>query len=191
MVTRQRVYVTFVAGLLLLLVFSSCGKSAKKTESAPADTTRADTTLSYISEEVSFGVFFDAKGEKRTLKLGSRDRETTIYIIVKYPDTMPIAAVEYRLVLPAGVTIKNDVYYKERVALLGTFDEGISETFPCVPGPMLVLHALTLGVPSGLKNAEIELLAHARSEFIGIAKCDEGQTMVAATSYKAVINPTE
>jgi hypothetical protein len=189
MATRQRVNLMFVAGLLLLLVFS-CGKSSKKAESAPADTTRADTTLSYISEEVSFGVFFDARGEKRTLKLGSRDREATIYIIVKYPDTMPIAAVEYKLLLPPGITIKNDVYYKERVALLGTFEEGISETFPCVPGPMLVLHELKLNVPSGLKNAEIELLAHARSGFIGVAQCDEGQTMVTGTSYKAVINPT-
>jgi len=180
----------FVVFLLLPLVLS-CGKNGKKTENVPADTTRADTTLSYVSQEVSFGVFFDAAGAQRTVKLGSRDRQTTIYIIVKYPDTMPIAAVEYRLALPPGVRIENDVYYDQRAALLGTFDDGISETFPCVPGPMLVLHALTLSVPSGLKNAEIALLAHARSEFIGVATCEEGQPLVNATSYKAVINPTE
>jgi hypothetical protein len=190
MIIGKRVSLAFVALLFLPLVFS-CGKSGKKTESAPVDTTRADTTLSYISREVSFGVFFDADGVKRTIKLGSRDRQTTIYIIVNFPETMPIAAVEYRLVLPPGVKIENDVYYSKRVALLGTFDEGISETFPCVPGPKLVLHALTLSVPPGLKNAEIELLAHATSEFIGIAECDSGQTMVSATSFKAVINPTE
>ena len=190
MVIRQRMSLMFVALLLLPLAFS-CAKSGKKTENVPADTTRADTTLSYISEEVSFGVFFDAEGAKRTVKLGSRDRQTTIYIIVKFPEAMPIVAVEYRLLLPPGIKIENDVYYNQRVALLGTFDEGISETFPCVPGPMLVLHTLTLSVPSGLKNGEIALLAHARSDFIGIAECDEGQTMVPATSYKAVINPTE
>jgi hypothetical protein len=190
MIIRRRVSLMFVALMLLPLVVS-CGKSGKKAESAPADTTRADTTLAYISEEVSFGVFFDPEGVKRTIELGSRDRQTTIYIIVSFPETMPIAAVEYRLQLPPGVKIENDVYYNQRVALLGMFDEGISETFPCVPGPKLVLHALTLSVPSGLKNAEIALLGHARSEFIGIAKCDEGQTMVPATSYKAVINPTE
>ena len=190
MVIRQRMSLMVVA-LLLALLALSCGKGEKKAESVPADTTRADTTLSYISKEVSFGVFFDAEGAKRTVKLGSRDRETTIYIIVNFSETMPIAAVEYRLVLPPGVKITNDVYYNQRVALLGTFEEGISETFPCVPGPKLVLHALTLSVPSGLKNAEIALLAHARSEFIGIAACDDGQTMVPATSFKAVINPTE
>ena len=188
MIIRQRVSLVFVA--LLLLVFS-CAKSGKKAENAPADTTGTDTTLSYISEEVSFGAFFDVEGAKRTVKLGSRDKETTIYIIVNFPETMPISGVEYRLVLPPGVKIENDVYYSERVALLGTFDDGISETFPCVQGPKLVLHALTLSVPSGLKNAEIALLAHARSGFIGIAKCDDGQTMVPAMSYKAVINPTE
>jgi hypothetical protein len=94
-------------------------------------------------------------------------------------------------VLPAGVRVENDQYYKERVAMLGTFEDGISETFPCVQGPKLLLHTLTLSVPSGLQNAEISLVSHARSEFIGVAMCDEGQTMVPATSYKAVINPTE
>ena len=190
MVNRQRMSLMFVA-LLLALLALSCGKGDKKAESVPADTTRADTTLSYVSKEVSFGVFFDAEGVKRTVKLGSRDRETTIYIIVNFPETMPIAAVEYRLVLPPGVKITNDAYYSERVALLGVFEEGISETFPCVSGPKLVLHALTLSVPSGLKNAEIALLPGARSEFIGIARCDEETSMVSATSYKAVINPTE
>lgn len=191
MIIRQRVSIMFVALLLVPLVFS-CAKSGKKAENVPADTTAAaDTTLSYISREVSFGVFFDAEGVKRTMTLGSRDRETTIYIIVNYPETMPIAAVEYRLVLPPGVRVTNDVYYSQRVALLGTFDEGISETFPCVQGPMLVLHALTLSVPSGLKNAEIAIFAHEKSEFIGVATCDEGQPMIPATSYKAVINPTE
>lgn len=190
MISRQRVGIAFAALLALLLVFS-CGKGNKKTEGAPADTARADTTLSYLSEEVSFGVFFDADGSRRTVKLGGRDRETTIHIIVNFPETMPIAAVEYRLVLPEGIKIANDRYYQERVAMLGTFEDGISETFPCVQGPKLLLHTLTLSVPSGLENAEISLVAHAKSEFMGVAMCDEGQTMVAATSYKAVINPTE
>ena len=190
MALRQRVSLALVTLLVIFLVLS-CGKGDKKTEGAPADTAAADTALSYISEEVSFGVFFDADGAQRTVKLGGRDRETTIYIIVNFPETMPIAAVEYRLVLPAGVRIENDMYYKERVAMLGTFETGISETFPCVQGPKLVLHALTLSVPSGLENAEISLVSHEKSEFIGVAMCDEGQTMVPGTSYKAVINPTE
>lgn len=190
MIIRHRAHLAFVALLLLSLVLS-CSKGGKKEENAPADTTGTDTTLSYLSEEVSFGVFFDPEGVKRTVTLGSRDRQIKIYIIVSFPEAMPIAAAEYRLVLPPGVKIENDAYYSERVAMLGMFDEGISETFPCVQGPKLQLHALTLSVPSGLKNAEIALLAHSRSEFIGIAACDEGNTMVPATSYKAVINPTE
>jgi hypothetical protein len=190
MIIRRRVSLAFVALLIMSLVFS-CGKGNKKTEGAPADTAGADSTLSYVSEEVSFGVFFDAEGSQRTVKLSGRDRQTTIHIIVNFPETMPIAAVEYRLVLPTGVTIENDQYYKERVAMLGTFEDGISETFPCVQGPKLLLHTLTLSVPSGLQNAEISLVSHEKSEFIGVAMCDEGQTMVPAASYKAVINPTE
>ncbi len=191
MITRRRMSLVFVALLFLPIVFS-CAKSDKKSEKAAADTAGADTTLSYVSEEVSFGVFFDAEGVKRTVKLGSRDRQVTIYVIVGLPETMPISATEFRLALPPGVRVESDTYYKQRTALLGTLEGGISEAFsPCFQGSKLVLHALTLSVPPDLKDAEIALLAHEGSEFIGIARCDDAKTMVPATSYKAVINPTE
>jgi len=104
---------------------------------------------------------------------------------------MQIAAVEYRIVLPKGVTLENDKFYEDRVALLGSFGEGLSETFPCVAGPSLLLHTLTLNVQPGLKDGEIVFLAHSHSNFIGVALCDETQTLVTAAAYKAIINPTE
>jgi len=177
-----------VLGLLLVL---SCSKKEQKAAGAPADTTKKDTTLSYVSQEVSFGVFFDQQGAKRTVKLASRDKQVMIYVVVNFPESMQISAVEYRLALPKGVTIENDKFYAERVALIGTFDGGISETFPCVPGPRVVLHALTLNVPPDLKNAEIAIMPGAESQFIGVAMCDNAHTMVTATSYKAVINPAD
>jgi len=190
MILRQRAGFMLIALVSLFLVFS-CSKKEKKTEGAPADATKEDTILSYVSEEVSFGVFFDEQGAKRTMKLGARDKQAMIYIFVNFPEAMQIAAVEYRLVLPAGVTIENDKFYDQRVALLGTFEDGISEAFSCVAGPRILLHALTLNVPPGLKDAEITLLPHEKSSFIGVAMCDEGQPMITGTSYKAVINPTE
>ena len=190
MILRQRTGFVLIALVSLFLVFS-CSKQEKKTEGAPADTTKEDTTLSYVSEEVSFGAFFDEQGTKRTIKLEGRGKQAMVYIFVSFPEVMQIAAAEFRLVLPAGVTIANDKYYDKRVALLGSFEEGISEAFPCVAGPRILLHALTLNVPPGLKDAEISLLPHEKSQFIGVATCDEGQPMVTGTSYKAVINPTE
>jgi hypothetical protein len=186
-----RIGLVAVAMMGLVLLFSCSKKEKKEAGGAPADSTKKDTTLSYVSQEVGFGVFFDEQGTKRTVKLGARDKQVMIHIVVNFPETMQVSAVEYRLVLPTGVTIENDKFYPERVALLGTFEGGISETFPCVPGPKILLHSLTLNVPPGLKDAEIALMPHAESKFIGIAMCDEEHTMVAGTSYKAVINPTE
>jgi len=187
---HHRAGLVTIAIMSLVLLFS-CSKKEKKEAGAPADSTKRDTTLSYVSQEVGFGVFFDEQGAKRTVKLGPRDKQVMIYIVVNFPETMQISAVEYRLVLPKGVTVENDKFYPERVALLGTFEGGISETFPCVAGPRVVLHSLMLNIPPGLKNAEIALMPHAESKFIGIAMCDEEHTMVTGTSYKAVINPTE
>jgi hypothetical protein len=176
-----------VAAMSLFLVFS-CSKKEKKAESAPADTTK---TVSYISEEVSFGIFFDEKGTKRSLTLDHGQKQVKISIIVSFPETLPISAVEYRLVLPQGVTIENDKYYQERVALMGRLEHGIAETFPCVKGPQLLLHTLTLNVPPGLKDAELAILPSEDGDLLGVAICDEGMSELRAASYRAVINPTE
>ena len=181
----------FLVSLVCLSLVFSCAKKEKKAEGTAADSTKPDTTLSYVSEEVNFGAFFDEQGTKRTVKLGPRDNQVKLYIIVSFPKAMQMNAVEYRLVLPEGVSLENDKFYENRVALLGSFGDGISETFPCVAGPSLLLHTLTLNVPPGIKNGEIAFLPHNRSNFIGIALCDESQTLVTAAAYKAVINPTE
>ncbi len=190
MLVRHRVSILVVA-VIGLAILSSCGKKETKKEGAPA--AAADTTLSYVSQEISFGVFFDPEGTKRTIELGPRDKQVTIHIVVHYPDTMQIAAVEYRLVLPPGVTIESDKFYPGRAALLGTFEHGISETFPCAAGPKIELHSLLLNVPSGLKDAEISLMPDEDNQFMGVAICDKGTNSMptlTATSYKAIINPS-
>jgi hypothetical protein len=189
MLVRHRASVLVVAILGLAVLFS-CAKKEKKAEAAPAGTAAKDSTLSYVSEEVSLGVFFDKEGTKRTTTLGGRDKQVTIYIFVNYPETMQIAAVEYRLALPKGVTVETDKFYAERTALLGTFEHGISEAFPCVAGPKLLLHQLVLNVPGGLKDAEIALLTDEQNQFMGVAMCDDAKTTITGVSYKAVINPS-
>lgn len=184
---RPGVCLALSLGLFLMI---SCSKKEQK-DGAAADSTAADTTLSYVSEEVSFGLFFDENATKRTVRLGSDETQTVVYIVVHFPETMHISAVEYRIVLPEGVTIDSDKFYEKRAALLGTFETGISETFPCVPGPKLVLHALTLNIPRGLSNAELAIMTDPKGDFLGVVMCDETLTMVPAASYKAVINPTD
>ena len=177
-----------IAALISLCFVFSCSKKEKKVENAPLDSTK---TISYISEEISFAVFFDEGGTKRTLTLDGGATQTKIYLFVNFPETMKISAVEYRLSLPQGVTLENDKFYEQRVALLGTFEDGISETFPCAAGPKLLLHTLTVNVPSGLKNAEFAILSSKDNDFLGVATCDEGLPMLEGSSYRAVMNPTE
>jgi hypothetical protein len=190
MILRQHGRTVLIAFMSLLLLFS-CSKKETKTEGAPADSTKKATTLSGVSQDVSFSVFFDEQCTQRTMKLGPQEKEVVIYIVVNFPETMQIAAVEYRLALPKGLAIENDKFYAERAALLGKFDAGIGETFPCVPGPRIILHALTLNVTEELKNAEIALLPAIQANFIGVAMCDKGNPKVPAGSYKAIINPID
>jgi hypothetical protein len=186
---RIRFYRTAaMVALVGCLLAPACSKKQKEAASPPADTTK---TISYISHDISFGVFFDDEGTKRTLTLQKGQKQAKIYVFVEFPETMKISAVEYRLSFPEGATIESDKFYEHRIALLGTFEEGISETFPCAAGPKLLLHVLTLNLPSDLKNAEVAILASKENHFLGVATCEEGLPMLQASSYRAVINPTE
>jgi hypothetical protein len=179
-----------LAALLLILLCASCGEKTEQ-EQTPEPEAQAEETISYISEEVSFGVFFDEKGTQREITLEKGQKEIEVYIFVRYPDYMGIAAVEYRIELPEGVRIWSDRFYEKRNLMMGTFEHGITEGFHCVSGPELLLHVLTLGIEKELENAVISLLPSHNTNFIGVAKCDEAYTEIRAGSFKAVINPTE
>lgn len=144
--------------------------------------------LSYTSEEVSFGIYFDEEAKKRTITLEDDQEEFKGYLIVKYPEEKSINAVQWRLSLPEGIELVSDDYYKERNISLGRIKEGISEAFPCVSGPSLLLHTFTFRVNNSLKNAVISILPDKKGDFIGVAECD-GNIEIRAASYKAVVNP--
>lgn len=173
-----------------IIAVGSCAKKGEEKRTEAAGSATDDSTLAYVSEEFSFGAFFDAEGTKRTINVKGA-KETKLYIIVSYPAAIQIAAAEWRLVLPEGVEIRSDKSYERRVALLGTFEHGLSETFPCVAGPKLVLHELVLGVPAGLKNGEIAIMPSHDGKILGVATCDDTYPIVQASAYKAIINPAD
>lgn len=179
-------------GALVALLSVSCARKKDGAGKAAADSTAADSTLSYVSDEVSFGVFFDEEGTKRTAEIKG-GKEAKLYVIISLPTTMQIRAAEWRLALPEGVVVQNDRFFEGRVAVLGTFEDGISETWggDCVTGPKMLLHVLTVTVPDGLTNGEIAIMPSLQSNFLGVAECEENMPLVRASAYKAVINPTE
>ena len=168
----------------------SCAKEEPAKKEEPA-ITKDDGLISYVNENVVFGVYFDAEGTKRTIKLDRDVREFDVHVIVHFPEEMQIAATEFKLILPDGVSIVNDKYSQDRVMSLGTFDGGLSERFPCRPGPMMVVHTLTLRADKPLENAIIGLGPSENAQFIGVAECEEGYPRARARAYRAVINPTE
>ncbi len=185
----MKTILAILAMTLIVLSISSCGEKEQEQEQTPEPA--AEKTISYVSDEISFGVFFDEKGTERKITLEKGQKELKIYIFVRYPEEMGIAAVEYRVDLPEGVRIWSDRFYEKRTLTMGSFEHGMTEGWHCVYGPELLLHILTLAIDRDLENAVISLMPSHRTDFIGVAKCDETYTEVRAASFKAVINPTD
>lgn len=179
---------------VLVIVFAllfavSCGEKSEQEEAPAAET--EETTIGYTSEEFGFGVYFDAEGTMRTTTLADGQTELDAYIIINFPEGTGIAAVEFRLQLPEGVKILSDSFYEKRSLSMGSFERGISEGFPCVYGPKLQLHRLTLGIEGTIENGVISILPAENTGQLAVAMCDEVYTTIRASSYKGVINPTE
>ncbi len=186
----RRLLVCVVLVVLCAVLLVSCSEGEKEEtaqEEQPQE--EAKETISYLSEDVSFGVFFDEKGTQRTLTLDRNQQEFDVFIIISFPADIEIGAVEWRLELPEGVSVINDKYILDRTISMGLMENGLSERFPCVGGPMCLLHTLTLHTDRELKNAEVAVLPSKDGEFLGVAECIEGYPRIRATSFRGVVNP--
>ncbi|MBN2185283.1 MAG: hypothetical protein JW746_08150 [Candidatus Krumholzibacteriota bacterium] len=173
---------------LSLFVFSCAPKEEAARESKPA--AAEGEQLSYVSDDVSFGLFFDSEGTKRTIELKKDQKEFVGYLYLQFPVGMEIAAVQWKLELPEGVRITNDKYLDSRIMSLGQIPKGLSERFtPCLQGSKVLIHELTFIASSDLKNAAFSILPAEDSGVLGIAECIEGYPIVRASSFKAVVNP--
>ncbi len=195
----QRILLFIFLALFAGVFLSSCSngdKSSTKLASKPGSAQKdqlekgEEKILYNISGEVSFGIFFNKEGTSRTITLKKDQKEFKGYIIVNFPEEMGISAVQWRLHLPEGIKIISDDYYHERNLALGRIRDGLSEAFPCVNGPSLLIHTLTFIADEGLKNAVISIMPDKHGGFLGILKCD-GQVEVRAASYKGVVNPED
>ena len=178
-----------LVSVLCLSLAVSCGEKAEQEQTPAAEA--EESTIGFTSEEFSFGVYFDAEGEMRTVVLEEGQTEIDMYIIIHYPEGTGIAAVEFRIELPEGVRIESDSFYEKRTLTMGTFEHGYTEGFPCVYGPKMQLHRLTLSIEGELENGVISILPAKNTGKLAVAMCDEEFTTIRATSFKGVINPTE
>jgi hypothetical protein len=175
--------------VMVLCLSLSCGEKGEQEQTPAADTEESE--IGFTSEEFNFGVFFDAEATQRTLTLEKGQTEAELYIMVHFPEGVGIAATEFRLELPEGVKIMSDSFYEKRTLSMGIFEHGISEGFPCVYGPKLQLHKLTISVDEGIENGVVSILPAENTGKLAVAICDESYTTIRASSYKGVINPVE
>jgi len=188
MKTRKCVFLAAVS-LAIAALFVSCAKKEEnQAETVPPAGDEGVT--SYVSENVSFGIFFDEAGTKRTLTLEKDRREFDCWVIVQVPEEMEISAVQWQLEIPEGVVLDIDRFNKSRIMLLGQIENSLSERFkPCLPGPKAVIHQLTFKVTGELKDATFSILPAKDGNFLGITDCSERFDLIRASSYKAVVNP--
>lgn len=182
--------VFLVTVLALSFLTASCSK--KEEQPGTQQETGGKEVISFIDEDVSFGLYFDEDGTQRTLDLAPGQQEFDVYMVLTCPEYMEIAAVEWRLELPAGIELVNDRYRKDRVLSMGPLDQGHSERFaPCVAGPKILLHTFTFAVTGILENAVFAVMPSIENETLGVAECKEGYPVLRAAAYKAVVNPAE
>jgi hypothetical protein len=181
---------TLIIMILLPLLAVSCGGNNEAEAEKPA--AAKDETIEYVDEEVSYGLFFDAEGTKRTVELKKGQEEFLGYLFLICPDYKEIASTQFRLEMPEGIFIDNDKYRQDRVMSMGTFDRGISERFmPCVPGPKILIHTFTFKVTGPLDNAVFTILPSLDNEYLAAAECEEGYPIIRASAFKAVVNPSD
>ena len=187
---RMRRISKLVIFVLLPLMAVSCSgeKEAESKKTAAAK----DETIQYVDEEVSYGLFFDEEGTKRTLALKKGQEEFLGYLFLICPEYKEIASTQFRLEMPEGVLVENDKYRQDRVMSMGTFERGISERFmPCIPGPKILIHTFTFKVTGPLDNAVFTILPSLDNEYLAAAECEEGYPIIRASAFKAVVNPSE
>ncbi len=186
-----------LVAILVPALFLSCGGKKDSAERKGAEAggkveSAKEKPISYVNEEVSYGLYFDEEGTKRTLKLEKGQDEFIGYLYLMCPDYKSIASTQFRLEMPEGVTIINDKYRMDRVMSMGTFARGISERFaPCVNGPKILLHTFTFKTATPLDNAVFTILRSVDDEFLAVAECNEGYPLIRASAFKAVVNPSD
>jgi len=189
----RRITLVLLFVLLPLLAISCGGEKEKEAEvETGGQAGTKEEGIAFVDEEVSYGLFFDEEGTKRTIKLGRGEDQFTGYLYLICPEYKEIASTQFRLEMPEGIVIANDNYRMDRVMSMGTFQRGIAERYtPCVPGPKILLHTFTFKVTAPLDNAVFTILPSLDAQFLVVTECKEGYPMIRASAYKAVVNPSD
>ena len=183
--------------ILCLLVVFACSK--KEPETTATNTTQS-ATESHSDEPkqmipdkpdqpivfAAIKPFFDDKGTV-TEKTISPGDEFEVFIIAEYEETNSMTAAEYKLVLPAGVSILASQITDSLSLQSGKPETDFMIAFKCSPGPKMFLVRYTCLAGQNFAGGVIQTAEGDQTNFIGLVTCGNAPVQHKADTGKAVL----
>jgi hypothetical protein len=186
-----------------ILVFGACSKEKKekKEEASTAQTTPPaehrgtasemipDKALTEFEQIINGHIrpFFDPAGTV-TEKSVAPGENFDLYVLADVNELYPIAGVEYKLILPAGVSILATTNNDSTVVSLGQYDRDFMIAFRCLDGPRIVVVRYQCKAGDDFVGGTITTMRGDTSGLIGFALCDETRTAVRVLGGTAEIH---
>ena len=82
------------------------------------------------ADDVVIQPFFDVGGNSTTLAVAPGEN-FSFYVFAEYAEPFHMTAAQYRVVLPAGVSILHEVKFSDRALTMGSYTESYSMAFEC------------------------------------------------------------
>lgn len=128
--------------------------------------------------------YFDAEGTRTELSVSPGER-FTLYVFGEYNELYPMSAAEYRLMLPADVTVLSSRNTDSTIVTLGNWDQDFMIAFRCMPGPKALIAAYECMAGESFTGGGVETVKGSDLNFIGFTMCDEERTLIRAKGGKA------
>ncbi len=186
---------------MALVFLASCGKGDEAgSQTASNDATpvvqerppgRPAIPDDEFSEEeriinASLRPFFDGEGTETEATIAPGEY-FDIYVFAEYNEAFPMAAAEWRLLLPAEVSVMGEVRNDTTIANVGKYDQDFGIAFPCMADPRWWIVKYTCKAHEEFDGGEIELTRGTGLDFIGFVTCDNENTMIRAKGGTAVL----
>lgn len=133
--------------------------------------------LPETTEGVSLRPYFDAEGTKETLAVAPGEN-FSFYVVAEYVEPYHIAAAQYRVELPDGITILGDEKFDAQVLTMGQYQQSFSMAFACLDPGKRQLIKINCKADESFSGGEIQVADAVPGQgppFLGFVTCGHGQ----------------
>jgi hypothetical protein len=187
----------FLIVIAILAVGFACGQKESETTSSQEEavTTEADREeprQAIPDQRVVLSViptlkpYFDENGTVAE-KMVSPGETFDLYVIIGCGESDHVTAAEYKLLMPAGITIESVVDTDSLVMKSGTPEKSMMVAFRCSPGPKIGLAKYKCLVGDGFAGGSIATIEGEKSNFIGVVDCGPDPVQISAEKGAAVL----